>query len=67
VTLLLSPPSDAQLKYIADLCEERGADFPDAVASKQEASLIISEILNRTYRPEKHAMPFAVLDDVPFL
>lgn len=64
--LTLEPPSDAQLRYIRDLCDERGADFPDAVASKQEASLIISEILNRTYDPARYACPFKEYDDVPF-
>lgn len=57
-------PSDAQLAYIAGLCEERGFPMP-AVHSKQEASLIIGEILNRTYRPPEWADE-DYEDEVPF-
>jgi hypothetical protein len=44
-------PTDAQLDYIRNLCEERGYPMP-AVHSKQEASLLIGELLRREYRPE---------------
>ena len=47
-------PTDAQLGYIAALCEERGYPMPP-VHSKTEASLIIGELLARTYRPPEWA------------
>jgi hypothetical protein len=66
VTLLLEPPTDAQLGFIRKLCTEQGWQFPDAVASKTEASLIIDEMRASTYRPEKYAVPFPEEDNVPF-
>jgi hypothetical protein len=48
--LRTEPPSDDQLSFITRLCEERGLPAP-APASKLEATLLIHEILNRTYRP----------------
>lgn len=53
-------PTDAQLDYLASLCEERGYPMP-AVHSKHEASLVIGEILRREYRP-----PEWDEEDVPF-
>lgn len=50
--LRIEAPSDAQLAYIAGLCEERGLDFPPAVYSKCEASEIIAAILQRQYDPD---------------
>lgn len=52
-------PADAQLGYIAALCEERGYPMP-AVHSKTEASLLIDEIRRGAYRPPEWA------EDVPF-
>ena len=71
MTLLLEPPTDAQLGFIHKLCVEQGWQFPDAVASKTEASLIISEILASTYVAAKYAVPFtqaaeAATEEVPF-
>lgn len=53
-------PTDAQLAYIAGLCEERGLTPPEVVASKQEASDIIGLILRREYDPEDYLYPFRV-------
>lgn len=53
-------PSDAQLAYIAGLCEDRGLTPPEVVASKQEASEIIGRILRREYDPEDYIYPFRV-------
>ena len=70
MTLLLEPPTDAQLGFIRKLCSEQGWQFPDAIASKQEASLIIDEIRASTYRAEKYAVPFGPVQpavaEVPF-
>lgn len=49
--LTVEAPSDAQLRYIAGLCEERGLDHPAAIYSKAEASEIIEAILRRQYDP----------------
>lgn len=59
-------PSDAQLAYIAGLCEERGLKPPAVVASKQEASEIIGRILRREYEPGDYSYPFGWQADVPF-
>lgn len=48
-------PTDQQLAYIADLCEERGLEPPQVVASKTEASEIIGRILSREYDPAGYA------------
>jgi hypothetical protein len=40
-TFTILAPTDAQLSYIAGLCDERGLEAPQVVASKQEASEII--------------------------
>lgn len=60
--LRVEPPTDAQLGYIASLCREWGFHFPDAVASKQEASAIIVEMREGRYDPADYAYPW----DVPF-
>jgi hypothetical protein len=57
VTLTIVAPTDAQLGYIAGLCEERGYDPPAVVASKQEASEIIAAILRREYEPADYSYP----------
>jgi hypothetical protein len=52
--LTVYAPTDAQLDFIAGLCEERGWFPPAVIASKQEASEIISAILAGTYRAEDY-------------
>lgn len=59
-TFRLSPPTDRQERYIADLCEQRGLEPPEVIASSEEASRIIGEILGRTYNPEDYIYPFRV-------
>jgi hypothetical protein len=44
-------PSDAQLAYLADLCEARGLVPPAAIHSRTEASECIAAILRREYDP----------------
>ncbi len=60
MSLLIQAPSDLQLATIRQLCDERGWVYPDAVASKREASEIITSMLSATYRPERYAVPFSV-------
>ena len=67
----IEAPSDAQLTYIAGLCEERGCQPPEAVHSKTEASFIIASILDRSYDPRVYRATRtdkleASYDDVPF-
>lgn len=57
---LIEAPSDAQLAYIAGLCEDRGLPLPEAVASKQEASAIIDAIRERRYDPADYEYPWGV-------
>jgi hypothetical protein len=64
--LTIEAPSDAQLRYITGLCEERGLVPPAVVASKQEASEIIRAILERSYDPSRYVYPFGDGEDVPF-
>jgi hypothetical protein len=60
-------PTDPQLAFIRKLCEEQGWQFPDAVASKDEAGRIIDEMRACTYRAEDYAYPFAdYSEDEPF-
>jgi hypothetical protein len=59
-------PTDAQLSYIAGLCDERGLEPPQVVASKQEASEIIGRILARDYDPGDYCYPYGWQQDVPF-
>ena len=64
MTLTIAAPTDAQLGYIASLCEEKGYPQP-AVYSKQHASLLIEEIRRGAYRPPEWA-EWADDDEVPF-
>lgn len=70
-TFRLSPPTERQEKYIADLCEQRGLEPPEVIASSEEASRIITEILERRYNAEDYIYPFrvgtglSVLDGTP--
>lgn len=54
----LEAPTDAQLGYIASLCQARELPLPAAVASKQEASRIIEELRGWKYVPENYAFPW---------
>jgi len=64
--LTILAPTDAQLSYIASLCNDRGLEPPQAVASKQEASDIIDRILRREYDPDHYCYPFGWEQDLPF-
>jgi hypothetical protein len=75
--LSIQAPTDAQLDYIAALCETRGWPAPAAVHSKQEASEIIDALQAGTYVPGQHepaggldawGLPFPDYtdDDLPF-
>lgn len=64
--LTVEAPSDAQLRYIAGLCDERGLVPPSVVASKQEGSEIIGAILARECDPARYVHPFGDGQDVPF-
>jgi hypothetical protein len=59
-------PTDNQLRYIADLCEARGLEHPQVIASTQEASEIIDRILAREYDPGAYCYPYGWQEDVPF-
>lgn len=52
-------PTDAQLAYIASLCDERGIETLPVVYSKDDASRCIAAILAREYRPSDYAPPSA--------
>lgn len=63
MTLTITAPTDAQLGYIADLCRKQGLEAPEAVASSQEASEIISAIRTGNYNPRRYDW---LEDGVPF-
>lgn len=65
-TFTVLAPTDAQLEYIASLCEDRGLEPPQVVASKQEASEIIGLIIRRDYDPGDYSYPFGWQEDIPF-
>ena len=66
-TLRIEAPTDSQLAYIASLCEDRGLEPPQVVASKAEASEIIARILAREYEPSAYAYdPAFGWNDGPF-
>lgn len=46
-------PTDAQLRYIADLCARHGFELP-VVYSSREASEIITALRTGTYDPERY-------------
>ncbi len=60
--LTIEAPTDAQLNYIAKLCEDRQVLLPEAVYSKTEASAIIDRLRAGTYRADD----YTVDDGVPF-
>lgn len=47
-------PTDAQLRYIADLAAKQGWPLP-VVYSSREASEIITALRTGTYNPERYA------------
>jgi hypothetical protein len=57
--LTIEAPSDAQLLTIRHMLTERGLARPDVIASKREASEIITAIQDGSYNPELYAYPFA--------
>lgn len=59
MTLLVEAPTDAQLRYIAALCDSQGWEPPAVVASKQEASAIIDSMRNSTYSARRYDYPFS--------
>lgn len=59
MTLTIEAPTDAQLAFVAKLCDEKGYPKP-AVYSKQHASILIDEIRSGRYSPPEWA------EDVPF-
>lgn len=75
--LSIEAPTDAQLAYIAGLCDERGIDPLPVVYSKEDASECIRAILARQYEPGDFAATVLdkliemqgtdnAYDDVPF-
>lgn len=61
-TIRTEAPTDAQLSFIASLCEQRGLIAPQVVASKQEASQIITAIRAGRYCASDYEWPW----EVPF-
>jgi hypothetical protein len=51
-------PTEAQLKYIAKLCDERNMVAPDVVVSKEQASEIIEALKAGTYNADAYTVPF---------
>lgn len=68
----MTPPSDLQLLTINRMVVDRDLEPPEAVASKSEASEIITSIADGSYDPARYAVrhAYALLDtadeDVPF-
>lgn len=58
MTLIIEAPTDTQLGYIADLCAKTGHEPPAVVASKQEASEIITALRTGSYIAERYDWPF---------
>jgi hypothetical protein len=54
----IEAPTDAQLSYIASLCNGGGWQHPEVVVSKEEASEIIDALKNSTYDPRRYDYPF---------
>lgn len=66
MTLTIHAPTDAQLAYISDLCRKNGVAKPDAIASSDEASRIITELRTGNYVAEKYAYWRGWEETVPF-
>ena len=63
----IEAPTDAQLALIRRLVREQGWQAPDAVASKLEASEIISAMLDLTYVASRYDWPRSTDEEgVPF-
>ncbi len=58
--LHIKAPTDAQLAYIHDLAEKYGVIEPSVIASKQEASRIITDIKTGDYWAEDYEWPWEV-------
>ena len=58
--LHVEAPTDAQLDFIAGLCEARGLIVPSVIASKQEASTIIAAIKSGDYDAGDYCWPWGV-------
>ena len=58
--LHVEAPTDAQLDFIAGLCEARGLIAPSVIASKQEASAIITAIKAGRYCASDYEWPWGV-------
>lgn len=54
MTLLVQPPTDAQLAYIASPCEANGMEPPAAIHSSREASEIITALRTASYQPARY-------------
>ena len=52
------PASDAQLRLIAKLADERGTLAPDGPLTKAQAHEVIDAIKNGSYDPDKWRAPF---------
>lgn len=57
----IEAPTDSQLSYLADLCDERGLP-PAVVYSKADASGAIGAILQRQYDPADYSGPLEARD-----
>ena len=62
--LRIEAPTDAQIGFVARLCEERGFPMPP-VCSKQDASILIDEIRTGLYWPAEWEGDDSD-DDTPF-
>jgi len=56
--LRIEAPTDAQLRYIRDLCRDNGYTHPDAICSRWEAEEIIEAMRAGTYNPAPYCFPF---------
>ena len=50
--------SDAQRKYIADLCKQKNVEPPDVIVSKEQAHEIIEALKAGTYNADAYTVPF---------
>lgn len=59
--LVIEAPTDAQLDYIRDLCRKADVPTPDAIYSRQEASVIIEQLRAGRYNWREYAHESGVL------
>lgn len=50
--------SEAQLRFIARLADERGTAAPDVNLTKEQASTVIEQLKAGTYNPDEWTVPF---------